>query len=200
MAAMKRMLLTLVATLSFVISVKAEKTLDIYWVDVEGGAATLMVTPAGQAILIDTGNPGTRDADRIHEVATKQAGLKKIDFIGEIPPCYKNTQDVFITDPPYTVEGLTRFISVGAEMLKERTNGLGFVSYSNLIPVENARLFRNIASMGLSPQEIIPVFNEYVGAQKHAGVSRMGKFFSSGYLKPVNPTSRNFIYTNSKET
>ena len=59
----------------------AEKTLDIYWVDVEGGAATLMVTPAGQSILIDTGNPGTRDAGRIHEVATKQAGLKKIDFL-----------------------------------------------------------------------------------------------------------------------
>ena len=126
--------------------------------------------------------------------------LNKIDFIGEIPPRYKNSQDVFITDPPYTVEGLTRFISVGAEMLKERTNGLGFVSYSNLIPVENARLFKNIASMGLSPQELIPAFNEYVGAQKHAGISKMGKFFSSGYLKTSDPTPRNLIYTNSKET
>jgi len=129
-----------------------------------------------------------------------QIGLKKIDFIGEIPPCYKKMQDVFITDPPYTVEGLTRFISVGAEMLKERTNGLGFVSYSNLIPFENARLFRNIASMGLSPQELIPAFNEYVGAQKHAGISKMGKFFSSGYVKTSDPTPRNLIYTNSKET
>ncbi|HIA76156.1 MAG TPA: putative methyltransferase [Dehalococcoidia bacterium] len=126
--------------------------------------------------------------------------LNKIDFIEEISPCYKNSQDVFITDPPYTVEGLTRFISIGAEMLKERTNGLGFVSYSNLIPVENARLFINIASMGLSPQELIPAFNEYVGAQKHAGISKMGKFFSSGYLKTLDPTPRNLIYTNSKET
>ena len=126
--------------------------------------------------------------------------LNKIDFIGEIPQCYKNSQDVFITDPPYTVEGLTRFISVGAEMLKERTNGLGFVSYSNLIPVENARLFKNIASMGLSPQELIPAFNKYVGSQKHAGISKMGKFFSSGYLKTSDPTPRNLIYTNSKET
>jgi hypothetical protein len=126
--------------------------------------------------------------------------LNKIDFIEEIPSCYKNSQDVFITDPPYTVEGLTRFISVGTEMLKERTNGLGFVSYSNLIPAENARLFKNIASMGLSPQELIPAFNEYVGAQKHAGISKMGKFFSSGYLKTSDPTPRNLIYTNSKET
>ena len=80
MSAMKRILLVLM-TLLMAILVHAEKTLDIYWVDVEGGAATLMVTPAGQSILIDTGNPGTRDAGRIHEVATKQAGLKKIDFL-----------------------------------------------------------------------------------------------------------------------
>ena len=32
----------------------ADKRLDIYWIDVEGGAATLVVTPRGQSILIDT--------------------------------------------------------------------------------------------------------------------------------------------------
>ncbi|MCX7699877.1 MAG: MBL fold metallo-hydrolase [Gemmataceae bacterium] len=53
--------------------------LRIYWVDVEGGAATLLVTPAGESILIDSGNPGRRDAERIHRVATERAGLKAID-------------------------------------------------------------------------------------------------------------------------
>lgn len=57
------------------------KPLDIYWVDVEGGAATLIVTPAGASFLTDTGNPGDRDANRIFEVATKQAGLTKIDYL-----------------------------------------------------------------------------------------------------------------------
>ena len=52
--------------------------LDIYFVDVEGGAATLIVTPAGESILIDNGNPGTRDAERIYQAATA-AGLKQID-------------------------------------------------------------------------------------------------------------------------
>ena len=41
---------------------QAKGTLDVYWVDVEGGAATLVVTPAGESLLVDTGNPGTRDA------------------------------------------------------------------------------------------------------------------------------------------
>ncbi|PHS16966.1 MAG: hypothetical protein COA78_03685 [Blastopirellula sp.] len=55
--------------------------LDIYWVDVEGGAATLIVTPAGESVLIDTGNPGRRDPDRIVQVAVKRAGLRKIDYL-----------------------------------------------------------------------------------------------------------------------
>jgi competence protein ComEC len=59
----------------------AQKTLDIYWVDVEGGAATLIVTPEQESVLIDTGMPGGRDAPRIFEVATKLAGLKRIDHL-----------------------------------------------------------------------------------------------------------------------
>lgn len=58
-----------------------ERTLDLYWIDVEGGAATLIVTPAGESILIDSGNPGGRDAGRIHKTVTEVAGLKKIDHL-----------------------------------------------------------------------------------------------------------------------
>lgn len=54
-------------------------TLDIYFIDVEGGAATLIVTPGGQSLLIDTGFPGDRDAGRIAHVALEIAGLKQID-------------------------------------------------------------------------------------------------------------------------
>ena len=56
--------------------------LKVYFVDVEGGQATLWVTPADQALLIDTGWAGNegRDADRI-VAAAKDAGLKKIDYV-----------------------------------------------------------------------------------------------------------------------
>src|SRR5262249_44781553 len=59
----------------------APRPLDIYFIDVEGGAATLIITPFGESVLIDCGNPGSRDADRIHKVATQQAGLKAIDHL-----------------------------------------------------------------------------------------------------------------------
>ena len=58
----------------------ADKRLDITWVDVEGGAATLLTTPAGESVLIDVGNPGERDSGRIHKAVT-EAGLKKIDHV-----------------------------------------------------------------------------------------------------------------------
>lgn len=58
----------------------APKGLDIHFIDTEGGAATLIVTPAGESILIDCGNPGSRDADRIHKV-TEKIGLKQIDHL-----------------------------------------------------------------------------------------------------------------------
>jgi competence protein ComEC len=59
-----------------------QKTLQVYFVDVEGGQATLFVTPEGQSLLIDTGWDGNngRDADRI-VAAAKRAGLSKIDYV-----------------------------------------------------------------------------------------------------------------------
>ena len=56
------------------------RNLDIYWVDVEGGAATLIVSPSGESLLIDSGwEVGDRDAKRIFSAA-QRAGLARIDY------------------------------------------------------------------------------------------------------------------------
>ena len=59
-----------------------EKPLQIYCIDVEGGQATLFVTPQGESLLIDTGwdGFGGRDANRI-VAAAKDAGISKIDYV-----------------------------------------------------------------------------------------------------------------------
>src|SRR5437762_5212143 len=63
-------------------TVQAGKTVQIYFIDVEGGQATLFVTPTGQSLLIDTGWPGNnfRDADRI-VAAARDAGITKLDYV-----------------------------------------------------------------------------------------------------------------------
>jgi beta-lactamase superfamily II metal-dependent hydrolase len=60
----------------------ASRNLEIYWIDAEGGAATLIVAPSGQSLLVDTANraPDDRDAKRIM-AAAQQAGLKQIDIL-----------------------------------------------------------------------------------------------------------------------
>jgi competence protein ComEC len=68
-------------------------TLDIYFIDVEGGQATLIVTPTGESLLIDAGYPSTgtfasmpgdpaqaRDPQRIL-AAARHAGMKQIDYL-----------------------------------------------------------------------------------------------------------------------
>ena len=71
----------------------AAETLDIYFIDVDGGQSTLIVTPAGETLLIDTGFPGSgtmqskpgdprdaRDARRI-AAAARDAGVTHIDYL-----------------------------------------------------------------------------------------------------------------------
>jgi competence protein ComEC len=61
---------------------KSPKPLQIYFIDVEGGQATLIVSPSGQSILVDTGWPGFkgRDAERI-ATAAKAGHVKQLDYV-----------------------------------------------------------------------------------------------------------------------
>jgi competence protein ComEC len=77
-----RLLRTALCALLMVSTLAAAKTLDMYVIDVEGGKALLLVSPSGQSMLLDAGNPGTdgRDANRIVE-ACRAAGVKRIDYL-----------------------------------------------------------------------------------------------------------------------
>jgi competence protein ComEC len=60
----------------------AAPDLQIFFVDVEGGQATLIVSPSGQSMLVDAGWPGSggRDSARI-AAAAKLAGVERIDYL-----------------------------------------------------------------------------------------------------------------------
>jgi competence protein ComEC len=76
-------LLGVVLTVEVFASLAATNTLDIYVIDVEGGNATLFVSPSNESLLIDTGNAGAaaaRDAGRIID-AMKDAKLQQIDHL-----------------------------------------------------------------------------------------------------------------------
>src|SRR5579864_8517762 len=61
---------------------RAAKPLEIFFIDVEGGQATLIVSPSGQALLVDTGWRGFngRDAERIAK-ACKNGHAKELNYV-----------------------------------------------------------------------------------------------------------------------
>ena len=71
-----------ISALCFLSAPAQTKRLQIYFVDVEGGQSTLIVSPSGASMLVDTGWPGfnDRDANRI-AAAAKSANVKKIDYV-----------------------------------------------------------------------------------------------------------------------
>jgi beta-lactamase superfamily II metal-dependent hydrolase len=90
---MRIVIATVSALLLCAFGVSAAKPLEIYFIDTEGGQATLMVTPSGESVLIDAGygarggrggrgpvQPADRDANRIVDAA-KSSGLDRIDYL-----------------------------------------------------------------------------------------------------------------------
>lgn len=87
-----RLLASLGAVALLALTVSAQAPLQIYFIDTEGGQATLLVTPAKESVLIDAGYgpragrgtippvTGDRDPERILDAA-KHAGITRIDYL-----------------------------------------------------------------------------------------------------------------------
>jgi beta-lactamase superfamily II metal-dependent hydrolase len=77
-----RLLLTASLVASLAASTAAAQTLDIYFIDVEGGQSTLIVSPSGESLLVDTGYAGNdgRDPGRV-VAAARSAGIRQIDYL-----------------------------------------------------------------------------------------------------------------------
>jgi beta-lactamase superfamily II metal-dependent hydrolase len=73
---------TVFLSLAPAVPAETSKPLQIYFIDVEGGQATLIVDPRGSSLLVDTGWPGFdgRDAGRILS-AVQAAGIKRLDYV-----------------------------------------------------------------------------------------------------------------------
>jgi competence protein ComEC len=116
------------------VPVCAAGTLDVYFIDVEGGQATLMVSPSGESMLVDTGWPDAngRDADRIVRAA-KTAGVKQIDYlvithyhldhVGGVPQLAARIPIIHFVDHGPTVEADAQGSELFAAYLKVRDKG-----------------------------------------------------------------------------
>lgn len=92
MQAFRTAAVAILASVVIAVALPAAGTLDIWFIDVEGGQATLLVTPAGESMLIDAGysprnwrgaipaSPNGRDPGRILDVI-QRAGVSRLDYV-----------------------------------------------------------------------------------------------------------------------
>jgi predicted methyltransferase len=126
------------------------------------------------------------------------------DLRNPLPEDLRKAFDIVATDPPYTVPGVELFLSRGIEALRSLKMSTVYLSFADKPPLEMLDVHRAITGMGFFIRELIPRFNEYVGAEMFANITSMmrlsttedaepsvkGIFEGAMYTGEVNPTVR----------
>ena len=95
------------------------------------------------------------------------------DLRQPLPADLRGRFDVFETDPPYTVDGMTLFVSRALEALRSEPGLPGFLSYGDLAPDDLLDLQARLSEMGLVATRIRPSFNAYQGASILGSVGQL---------------------------
>ena len=90
-----------------------------------------------------------------------------------LPDRFHRRHDVFLTDPPYTLEGATLFLSRGLHGLDRSETRDVLLSYPSRSPMQNWEMQDAMLELGLSLRQVFPGFNEYHGGAMHANVSTL---------------------------
>jgi predicted methyltransferase len=103
--------------------------------------------------------------------------------------------DAFLTDPPYTLEGLRLFVSRGVSALRPGVGRQAFVCFGHKSPDEQREVVEAISDAGLGIVEMRPAFNRYIGAQLLAGVSAMVRAITTSHTVPLKGRYDGHLYT-----
>lgn len=121
-----------------------------------------------------------------------------LDLREPLPLGYVGMFDCFFTDPPYTVEGMSLFLSRGIGGLKKERGLKVFLSFGQK-PVEDVfRVQEAILAHGLILLEQFKAFNEYEGASLLGNISQMMVLESTDHVRAVIPATAVYqekIYT-----
>lgn len=101
-----------------------------------------------------------------------------------LPEYFHEQYDCFFTDPPYTLQGMSLFLSRGISALKKEKGFPIFLSFAHKSPDFMLALQHELIHMSLSIKEIIVNFNEYEGAQMIGNKGQMIVLQTTESTKP----------------
>ncbi|WP_105619836.1 bis-aminopropyl spermidine synthase family protein [Vallitalea okinawensis] len=122
----------------------------------------------------------------------------QMDFKDSVKDDFLNNYDAFFTDPPYTLQGMSLFISRGLAMLKKKKGTLIFFSFAHKSFDETYKMQKIISDMGLTIQQLHKHFNEYYGGSIIGNTSQLIVLKTTEWTKPIiapNDSFKEFLYT-----
>ncbi|WP_232697084.1 bis-aminopropyl spermidine synthase family protein [Brevibacillus daliensis] len=119
-------------------------------------------------VTIDVIDIDERFLRYIKEIAVQKKlpiRVHQVDLRYALPEQLHAQYDCFFTDPPYTLQGMSLFLSRGVTALQKQKGLSVFLSFAHKSPDFMLSMHREFVEMGLMVREIISNFNEYEGAQ-----------------------------------
>lgn len=136
--------------------------------------------------------------NRLSERFALPISCGKVDLRMPLPPHLCKRFDCLFTDPPYTQEGASLFLSRAVSVLKDVSGLKIFFSFGNKSATGNYFLQKCFQLHGLSIKDMFTMFNEYMGASL---LGNKGQLFvletteRTRALLPIEKQGRNDIYT-----
>jgi predicted methyltransferase len=106
------------------------------------------------------------------------------DLREPLPRTLRGAADTVFTDPPYTADGATLFLSRAAQATGAPGRDV-FLAFGAKRPDELLRMQRAIGAMGLTVRGLRRNFNEYLGAGVLGGVSHLYHLATTSELRPT---------------
>ena len=107
------------------------------------------------------------------------------DLRKTLPQHLHHKCDVVFTDPPYTIAGLTLFISRGITALQQRRGSSIYLAFAHQPPKKMLLVQKTLNAMGLAIIEQVPRFNIYKGAEMFANTTFLARLETTEKTKPL---------------
>jgi len=153
--------------------------------DLTSVALALFVHPTSRIVVFDIDSKLKEIINSANSELHLNIKFVEHDLRKEIPEMYLKTFDCFITDPPYTQNGVKLFISRGIQLLSDEKDGVSYLSFSNKPPKQMLEIQKDLIEMKCLITDIMHGFNEYVGAQKLGGISSFYRLLVSSASVPM---------------
>ncbi len=158
--------------------------------------AVAMLRAAREITVIDMDARLLEAIQLISQKESLQVNCVEHDLTEPLPEHLHHRYDVAFTDPPYTVAGLTLFVSRGIAALQRREGASIYLAFAHQPPRKMLAMQKTLGNMGLSIAEQIPRFNVYEGAEMFANTTFLARLETTEKTKPlVTGTYKGKLYT-----